>query len=185
MFAALGNISFQVLASPTKLDLLQKYHYGKLDVIGSQPILQWIYDDLQEIKLEIYFHYYWCSPTDALKALQVLAATHQAQPFVLGNGFNLGTFVIDELQAKQAWMADNGNPLAMSVELSLMQYVSSSSAVVPAQMGASTNPPGVTNSQTSSPGAAIVIGPATGVPNGIPYQNPFTNVPASTIVRGY
>jgi phage protein U len=185
MFAAFGSISFQVLSSPTKLEQLQKYHYGKLEVIGAPPILQWIYDDLEEIKLEIYLHFYWCNPSKVLAALQTLATTHQAQTFVFGNGLNIGSYVIDSMEVKHVWMADNGNPLALTIELSLMQYVASGSVLTPSQIGASPAPPGLTTSKSLAPGAVIVQAPATANPSSIPARTPYTSIPLSTVARGY
>jgi len=37
MFASFGPISFQPLASPTKLEIEKKYHYEAVNVIGARP----------------------------------------------------------------------------------------------------------------------------------------------------
>lgn len=185
MFAALGPVSFQVLGSPKKYKTTQKFHYAKLEVIGAAPILQWIYDDLQTIKLEIYLHSMWCNPQTAFAALQQLAETHQAQNFVLGNGLLVGSYVLSELQDEEQWMADDGSRIALTATIELTQWVSSEAALTPSQLGAPVNPPGLSTSQTSSPGSAILLAPATASPSGIPPQTPFTAISAHEIARGY
>lgn len=185
MFAAYGQLSFEVIASPTKYEVMQKYHYGKLDVIGAPPILQWIYDDLAELKLEIMLHSYWCDCQAVLELFQEFAESHVAQPLVFGNGINVGNFVIQALTGKHIWQADDGSIIATTLTLDLLQYVGPVADFIPSELGGSSAPPGLTTSQTSSPGSAIITAPATAAPSGIPSQTPYTAVPASTIVRGY
>jgi hypothetical protein len=158
-------------------------------------LLQWIYDDLTEIRLEILFHQMWCDPGLAIQQLGELAETHEPNPLVFGfGGFpgpqggvigNVGDYVIAEMSAKMQWMADDGTVIAAIVSLTLTQYLNSTANQVASQMGASADPPGLTTSQSSSPGATIITGPASSSPSGIPPQTPYTNVPATTIARGY
>jgi phage protein U len=190
MYATLGSISFQVLASPRKFEAAKKYKYEPIYVIGAAPVLQWIYDDLRHIDLTIFLHQLWLTPQDALDALEQLADTHEAQPLVFGNGQNIGNFVISEMRLRHIWQAVDGTPIAVEVDIALTEDVdpqATSTSNVATTAGASANPPGLSTSQTSpsSPGTTLVQSPATASPSGIPVQAPYTNIPPSTIARGY
>ena len=126
MFASFGPISFQPLASPTKLEIEKKYHYEALNVIGAPPVLQWIYDNLRHVELSIYLHNFWCKPQTAINALTQLADFHVPQQFVFGNQNNLGNFVISNYRLKQRWMADDGSVIAAEMDLELTEYVAPS-----------------------------------------------------------
>jgi phage protein U len=190
MFASFGSISFQPLASPTKLEIDKKYHYEALNVIGAPPVLQWIYDNLRHVELSIYLHNFWCKPQTAIDALTQLADFHVPQQFVFGNKNNLGTFVISNYRLKQRWMADDGSVIAAEMDLELTEYVApstlQSNTMTVGTIGNSTintNPPGLTTSQSAAAGSTLVVSPATASPSGIPAQTPYTNVPLSTIAR--
>ena len=183
-FAAFGPISFQVVASPTKLEIEKKYHYQAITVIGAPPILQWIYDNLKHVELSIYLHQMWCKPQAAIDGLAQLADFHQPQQFVFGNNSNLGQFVISESRLKHKWLADDGTIIAAELDLKLTEWIDSpqpaGSQPTPTVIG---NPPGLTTSQNSAPGSTLVVSPATASPSGIPQQSSFTAVPMTTIAR--
>lgn len=184
MFASIGTISFQVVASPSKMEMEKEYHYEKIKVIGAPPILQWIYDDLRQVKLSIFLHQLWCNPDSAVASIQALASTHQPQNFVYGNGKNFGAFVVQKLQLKQVWQADNGNTVAASAELDLEEYVASAlPAGAPPSATALGLAPGLTTTQFKAPGATLVVSPASAYPSSIPYQRTYTNIPLTEIAR--
>lgn len=190
MFASFGPISFQPLASPTKLEVEKKYHYEAINVIGAPPVLQWIYDNLRHVELSIYLHNFWCKPQTAIDALTALADFHSPYPIVFGNKDILGTFVISNYRLKQRWMADDGSVIAAEMDLELTEYirptVQNYNYAYGADIGNSTintNPPGLTTSQSAAAGSTLVVSPATASPSGIPAQTTYTNVSLSTIAR--
>lgn len=161
MYASLGTISFQVIASPTKLEQVNKFHFQKLDVIGAPPVLQWIFDDLQDLEINITLHQLWCDPAKATQSLMDLAKTHQQQTFVLGNGVNLGDYVITHMAVKQVWQADDGTTIASEIQLKLVSAVFSQppagSAPKPIIVG---NPPAIVTIANNKP-AVVVADDAT------------------------
>lgn len=184
IFAALGPVSFQVIASPTKMERSKKYRWETIYVIGAPPIRQWIYDDVGHIDLAIVLHQMWCDPEASLNALAQIAELHAYQPLVFGNGQNLGNFVIDEISDKVTWQADDGTLICTEVQLALTEYPNATAPVVNYPENYSVgNPPGLTTSQSASPGSTLVISPSTAAPSGIPAQTPYTDIPVSTIAR--
>jgi phage protein U len=187
MFASFGTLSFEVLASPTKWETGKKYSYAKVEVIGAPPILQWIYDDLRHVEITIMLHQLWCNPQGAIQQFALLANTHAAQNFVLGNGTNLGQFVIESLHSKREWMGDNGYLVQAELEITLMEYVASAlpQGAPPADATAlGVAAPAVSNPQFVTPGQAIQTVPSSAAPDGIAF-NPsgYQAVPLETIAR--
>jgi phage protein U len=187
MFASFGTISFEVLASPMKWEQEQKFSYAKVDVVGAPPILQWIFDDLQKISLTIQLHQLWCNPAGAIQQFYALAQTHAAQNFVLGNGTNVGQYVIERLQPKMEWFGDNGYLVQARLEIDLLQYVGSAlpQGAPPADATALGVPaPGLSNPQFVQPGSVIATAPASAAPDGIPFNSGgYQAVPLETVAR--
>ena len=114
-FAALGSVSFMLLGSPEGISRDRKSVYGKLAVIGAPPVLQWIYDDLEQLTMNVRLQQWWCVPDEAVALLDSVRVSHQPQPLVFGTGIPLGSlfgsssspmagqYVITELQATDEW----------------------------------------------------------------------------------
>ena len=188
MYASLGSISFRVLASPKKFESEKKYKYEPIYVIGAPPINQWIYDDLRRVEMTILLHALWGSPQAGIDAFEQLASTHGSQALVLGNGRNLGNFLIAELRVRHIWQADDGTPIAAEIDVSLTEDPNPTAATasnVATTDGAPASPPGLTSETTTAPGGSLAQSPATAAQSGIPVQVPYTDIPPSTIARGY
>ncbi len=182
MFAAFGSISFQVLASPTKLDVEKKYRYESINVIGSSPILQWIYDDLRHVEMSITLHQLWCNPQRAIQALQQLGDAHVPRQFVFGNKQSLGTYVISQSRLKHTWLADDGTVIAAEMDLELTEYIAPYGQST--ALSTSSNPPAVKSSTDAASGLTLVQSPATSDNvNGIPYAPNYTDISGNEIAR--
>lgn len=152
MFASLGTISFQVIASPTKFERSKKYHFQKIDVIGAPPVLQWTGDDLKEIDWSITLHQLWCNPTQTIESIEKLAEQHAAQALVLGSGYNVGNFVISEFKVKQLWQATDGTVIAAECQLQLTEFIPSALPQgAPPQPATVGNPPAIVTIANSKP----------------------------------
>jgi phage protein U len=187
MFASLGQLSFEVLASPSKWETSDKYEFAQIDVIGASPMNQWIFDDLQKITLTIGFHAFWCHPTGALEQLRALAATHMASTFVLGNGTNLGKFIIDRIDVNYKWMADDGTLIYAEVEIRLNEDIQDNAppgAPLADAVALGLPTPALINPMFSTPGSALNSVPASAAPAGIDYNTTsYSSVPLQTISR--
>jgi phage protein U len=149
-FGTFGPITFTVVGSPTNQEIINAYHYAKIDVMQQRPVLQWIFDDLQVIRLSIMLHYMWCSPGQVIQVLYNVAKQHQAQPLTIGPQ-NYGNFLIQELDEKDTWRADNGNLLVATLKIQLIEYA----GPVPAQ-GPQPSYAGTSSAQT---GSAVAYAP--------------------------
>ncbi|MGH7068188.1 MAG: phage tail protein [Acetobacteraceae bacterium] len=157
-FAALGPVSFMLLGSPESLSRTRRSTYGKLAVIGAPPVLQWTYDDLEQLTMGIRLHIWWCMPDEAVALLDSIRTSHQPQPLVFGTGIPLGAlfgavssplagqYVITDLTATDEWRYA-GVAQHIDCKLTLSQWV-------PAL------PPGAPSIQPSGPTPGIIGAPA-------------------------
>jgi phage protein U len=102
-FAALGSVSFMLLGSPETVQRTRRTSYAKVPLLGARPVLQWTYDDLEQITMGLRLHTWWCNPDGALALLDQMRTAHQPQPLVLGSGALQGKFVITEVRAADEW----------------------------------------------------------------------------------
>jgi phage protein U len=123
VFAILGEIPFEVTSSPEALVAARHYDYAEHRVIEGRPRLQWIADALETIRLELLLHRTVSDPAASLALLQVAASSHSAMPLVFGNGDFRGYFVIVEIETLSRQLSGTGDPLAISVKLTLREFV--------------------------------------------------------------
>ncbi len=102
-FAAFGSVSFMLLGSPETLTRSRRSNYAKLPLLTARPVLQWTYDDLEQITMGIRLHVMWCDPDSAVALLDQARTAHQPQSLVFGAGQSEGQFVITQLVASDQW----------------------------------------------------------------------------------
>ena len=84
MFAALGDIQFEVVGSPEGYESAGAYNFAEQRVIESKPRLQWLGDDLQRLNFELMWHSSFTNPAVQLALLRATAAQHLALPLIFG-----------------------------------------------------------------------------------------------------
>src|SRR5208283_3660146 len=62
------------------------------------------------------------TPSQNLQALRSAASAHQALPFIYGNGYHRGMFVIVEIDVDYKVMSDQGDLIYIVVSLGLKEY---------------------------------------------------------------
>ena len=70
MFAALGEIQFEVVGSPEAYESAAAYDFAEQKVIESKPQLQWVGDDLERLKFELVWHASFTNPAAQLALLR-------------------------------------------------------------------------------------------------------------------
>ena len=122
MFAALGEIQFEVVGSPEAYESAGAYDFAEQKVIESKPLLQWVGDDLERLKFELMWHASFTKPAAQLALLRAMAAEHLALPLVFGNGGFRGFFVIESINVKSQQLSAGGAPIAIRVALALKEW---------------------------------------------------------------
>jgi phage protein U len=126
MFAALGEILFEVVGSPERLESVRDYDFAEHRVVEGRPRLQWVGNGLERLKLELMMHSSFSNPAAQVALLRATAAAHRALPLVFGNGGFRGFFVIDSLFVRSQQSSASGAPIAINVGLSLREWAAGS-----------------------------------------------------------
>jgi phage protein U len=188
MFATLGEIVFQVLTSPEAMALTSAYSYAEHKVVEAPPRLQWLANELDELSLDLRFHFQYVNPVTQLSALRAAGEDHLARALVLSNGVHLGYFIIERLEQKNLWQADDGSYIAIDVKLELKQWVPGVEFDPLAPPKRTTRPAGLV---AASPAPAATSGAPPGMPaanNRQPFNpaqpiGPHNLLPTSAIVQ--
>ncbi len=190
MFAALGDIQFEVVGSPEGYESDETYDFSQQRVIESKPRLQWVGDGLERLHFELMWHSSFTNPGVQLALLRATAAQHLALPLVFGNGGFRGFFVIESIKMKSQQLSAGGAPIAIRVALALKEWIAdqalAASAPVPTAtpLGITTASSGAAGSEPneSTPGVSALLS----IPSATGTSGPnleADDVPAAVIVR--
>jgi len=158
LFAALGEIQFEVVGSPDAYESAATYDFAEQRVIESKPQLQWVGDDLERLKFELMWHASFTNPAAQLALLRATAAEHLAQPLVFGDGEFRGFFVIESINVKSQQLSAGGAPISIRVALALKEWDADSillSSATPTTAAASLAI--VTSPTASAPGVSALL----------------------------
>jgi phage protein U len=148
-FGTFGTIVFTVLGSPSNFQRSKKYYFAKIDVVEAPPVLQWVYDDLSEIKVDIELHYLWCNPENTINSITTLAQQHIPNALVIGPN-NYGNFIISDVEHKDQWRSDNGLLLSSKLKITFTEWATA----LPDQPTT-----GALGTSDAPPGASVSYGP--------------------------
>jgi len=192
LFAALGDIQFEVVGSPEGYESAGAYDFIEQRVIESKPRLQWVGDDLERLRFELMWHSSFTNPAVQLALLRATAAQHLALPLVFGNGGFRGFFVIESIKMKSQQLSAGGAPIAIRVALALKEWIADPQLFSGALRVATFSPLGIrtpstgtagSNSDGSTPGVSALLS----IPSATGISGPnleADDVPAAVIVRG-
>lgn len=172
MFAALGDIQFEVVGSPEGYDSAGAYDFAEQRVIESKPRLQWVGDELDRLSFELMWHASFTNPAAQLALLRATAATHLALPLVFGDGDFRGFFVIESIKVKSQQLSASGAPIAIRVALALKEWIVDPTVLSQTQPLARLEPLGLTSTANGSPS------------DGLPGISALLNVPSPAGTSG-
>ncbi|UTH76089.1 phage tail protein [Chromobacterium sp. IIBBL 290-4] len=122
MYAVLGDIEFDLISYFDGLEQRGGSDYAEHGRIGGKPVLQFVGDRLDEIRIDLVLHAAYCDPDGELQRLHAARQQHQALALVLGNGDHKGHFVITELTSTGRQTDRSGNLIAVEAQLSLREF---------------------------------------------------------------
>ncbi|ARU23677.1 hypothetical protein RSSE_c3294 [Ralstonia solanacearum] len=123
MFALLGDVQFDLITYFDGFELQFGADFAEHALIEGKPRLQFVGDKLDEIRIQLAFHAYYCDPEVELAKLKKAAAAHQAMALVLGNGDYKGWFVLTEAQATSTQTDKAGTLIALEANITLREFV--------------------------------------------------------------
>lgn len=191
MFAALGEIQFEVIGSPEAYESAEAYDFPEQRVIESKPRLQWVGDELDRLNLELTWHASLTNPADQLALLRATAAQHLALPLVFGDGDFRGFFVIESIKVKSQQLSANGSPIAIRVALALKEWIADTQLLSSVLSLAAISPLGIASTSSAtvasgSGGFTSGVSALLSVPSAPGASGPNLeagDVPAAVIVR--
>lgn len=122
MYAQLGNIVFDGAKSFTSYDSSTEESYAVQDRINRKPLIQHTGTGLEQISLSIRFHIAFCNPAQEVEALRNLKEIGEVLPYILGNGYYRGDYVITSLSESQDFTDSDGTVLSCVVNITLLEY---------------------------------------------------------------
>jgi len=175
LFAALGDIQFEVVGSPEEYESDETYDFSQQRVIESKPRLQWVGDGLERLHFELMWHSSFTNPGVQLALLRATAAQHLALPLVFGNGGFRGFFVIESIKMKSQQLSAGGAPIAIRVALALKEWIADQALAASTPVPTVT-PLGITTASTGAAGSG---------PNGsMPGVSALLSIPSATGTSG-
>lgn len=123
MYASLGDIVFQTLISFDSLSDKRETKYSQLALINGKPTLQRTGESLVEFSMGIMFHVAFCNPEDEFLKLDQARRNGDILPFLYGNGFNEGSFVITNIERTINQTDGIGNFVEIVCNVSLLECV--------------------------------------------------------------
>ncbi|HUO06578.1 MAG TPA: phage tail protein [Candidatus Binataceae bacterium] len=196
MFAALGDIVFEVVGSPESIQSTTRFDYAEQRVVEDKPRLQWLANDLERIRLEIFLHASFTDPGAQIVAIRAAGSAHLALPLVLGNGGFRGFYVIEAVAVRSRQSSAGGAPIAITASIELKEWSLESELDSAAPPIPGFAPLGLSAASGGTAGPVTAAAPIPGVSavSSLPanIQPPATTVqgfnldavPASSIVRG-
>ena len=121
MWGSLGDLTFELFLTPEEFRIREKENYATIDVYGQKPSLQHTKTELKRIPLKIkVFRTKEIEPKEFLQNVKALMQRKESQPLVIGDEY-LGDFVIEELTTIYKRTDQYGNPLALILEINLLE----------------------------------------------------------------
>ena len=123
MFALLGDIQFDLITYFDGMDAQFGADFAEHPLIEGKPRLQWVGDRLDEFRIDLSFHAWFCQPEAELVRLRQALQAHMAMSFVLGNGDYKGWFVLTDVQAMSRQTDQYGTLTSLEATITLREYV--------------------------------------------------------------
>jgi len=121
MWGSLGDLTFELFLTPEEVRVREKENYVPVEIYGQKPSLQHIKTELKRIPLKIkVFRTKETDPKEFLQNIKALMERKEPQPLVIGDEY-LGDFVIEELTTIYKRTDQYGNPLALILEINLLE----------------------------------------------------------------
>lgn len=129
MYALLGDIVFEGLKGFESLSDKRETLYSQINLINGKPNLQRNGEALNEFNFSIKFHIAFCNPEDEFAKLNNARAAGTILPFIYGNGYNEGSYVITTIEKTVEQTDKEGNYIEINCNIVLLEYAGALSDV--------------------------------------------------------
>ena len=122
MYAQLGDIKFEGLLGPNKVEDTFATDYAEHPLVENKPRLEAIGEKLQEMTLGMKLHRIFCTPELEFDKLNNYRINHTVLPLLWGTGDIEGDFVIISINRKFIAQADDGAAIEMDLDVMLKEF---------------------------------------------------------------
>ncbi|AIN14265.1 MULTISPECIES: phage tail protein [Yersinia pseudotuberculosis complex] len=131
-WAILGDIEFELLASPEMFDLQETTDWAEHALIRGKPILEYTGEALDELTIQARIHNQLVSPSAKILALRAARKVHQPMSLVLGDGDYRGVWVLADMRVSAQKTTPGGRILSAIINLTLREWTGEFSPPAPA-----------------------------------------------------
>lgn len=128
MYAKLGDIEFDNLLGFEALSDKRATTYAQQPVIQGKPRLDRTGEELVQFQMTFELHVAFCNPEDEYAKLNDARVAGTVLPFVYGNGFIEGDFVITSIERTFNKTDKIGNLEWITINVTLLEFISGQSA---------------------------------------------------------
>lgn len=121
MYAILGDIKFEGYKGFSDFSASNESVLSEHPVIEGKPRLQKTGEKLEEIGIKFLLHSRFCNPERELETLQGYRRDGQVLPFISGDGYNYGDFVIKSISRTLTQTNSKGAIIGIEVEVTLLE----------------------------------------------------------------
>lgn len=122
MFAQLGTIQFELLTGFSELSKKLESNIVEQALVNGKPRLQYTGEKLDVVGFKIKLHHLIVNPEDEIEKLNKARIDGEVLPFVLGNGFYLGDFVVASITVGYKQCTDIGDIIEAELDVALLEY---------------------------------------------------------------
>ena len=155
MYAVLGKVQFQLIAYWNGFEHVQGVDYAEHPLFGLKPVLQSVGQRLDTIRINMRFHWMFCSPEAEVTKLRQAMNAQQALRMVLGNGTYVGMFVITSLTVAEIANTSIGAKLISECNIEMKEYAQNN----PQQDQASEERANAQQTMNSAPKTTVAVNP--------------------------
>lgn len=168
MYAQLGNIVFEALKGFESLSDKRETQYAEHALIKGKPLLEKVGESLIEFSGSISFHVAFCNPEDEYKKLNDVRISGEVLPFIYGNSFIEGDFVLTTLERTFNQTDSKGNFISITCNIVLKEFISLNTSNLQQErdkanafaISANRPLPANPNTQPANPSLAVAINTA-------------------------
>lgn len=121
MYAILGSVRFEGYKGFSGFSATNETVLAEHPVIEGKPRLQIVGEKLEEISISFLLHSQFCNPESELEILQGYRRAGEVLPFITGDGYNYGNFVIKSIGRTMEQTNNNGAIIAILVDVTLLE----------------------------------------------------------------
>lgn len=115
-----GDSVFELTVSPRTIRRTNSYGFVQQETVIGKPRLQRVGDNLEQIEMQIRYHWETCNPQAEYNKLKSMAEAKISRALALSGSY-LGQYVIESLEQAVLSMSGTGKLMCIDVNVKLLE----------------------------------------------------------------